>query len=180
MYWIKMAKIALVNSGKKYFPSAQEPLNLGVLAGFLLREGIDVKIIDQVAGHNVKKEIKKMNPDFVGITSTTASIYEAYDIADFSRKEGFKTIMGGKHVSAMPYEALKHCDCVIRDEGDIVLPQIVKNGMKSKIVDGILLSQEDIKSMPHIARHLIDMEYYLNNPINIKDYINYVDKKSRM
>lgn len=174
-----MVKIALVNSGKKYYPSAQEPLNLGILAAYLLREGIDVKIIDQIAGHDIKKELKNYNPDYVGITGTTPTINQAYEIADYAKSQGFKVIMGGKHVSALPDEALKHCDCVVLDEAEEVLPKILKQGIKQKIVKGTPLT--DVTNMPPLARHLLDMDYYSkNNSLNAKLYLSYVNKNSRI
>ena len=174
-----MVKVALVNSGRKYYPSAQEPLNLGILASYLLKAGIEVRIIDQIAGHDVRKEIKKFNPDYVGITATTPTINNAYEIADCARKDGFKVIMGGKHVSALPEEALKHCDCVIIDEAENVLRNIVKEGIKQKIVEGIPLT--DIENMPPLARNLLDMNYYIkNSALNVKSYLGYVNKKSRI
>ena len=174
-----MVKIALVNSGKKYYPSAQEPLNLGILAGYLLKSGIDVRIIDQIAGHDVKQELKRFNPDFVGITGTTPTINKAYGVADYARSQGFKVIMGGKHVSALPNEALKHCDCVILDEAEIVFPNILKQGIKQKIVQGTYLT--NVKNMPHLARHLMDMNYYLkSSSINERSYLSYVNKNSKI
>jgi len=55
-----------VNPGKGADNATHEPLNLGFIASYLLKSGIDVKIIDQLAGQNVKKGIKKFNPDIAG------------------------------------------------------------------------------------------------------------------
>src|SRR5438552_2522818 len=56
-----------------------------------------------------------MKPDFdlVGISSMTAQIEEAYQVADHLRSLGIKVVMGGLHVSQMPDEAIEHADAVV-------------------------------------------------------------------
>lgn len=89
-----MAKLVLVNAGKNYEYGTHEPLHLLVLAAFAKKFGHDVIIADQIAGEDIFKKIKKFNPDFVGVTGTTAVIADSYDVADWCRKNGFKTILG--------------------------------------------------------------------------------------
>jgi radical SAM superfamily enzyme YgiQ (UPF0313 family) len=70
--------------------------------------------------------------DLVGITVMTPLASRAYTIADEFRQRGKKVVMGGMHVSALPDEALAHCDAVVIGEGESIWPQIIKdfkNGM---------------------------------------------------
>ena len=82
-----MAKLVLVNVGKNYEYGVHEPLHLLGLAAYAKKFGHEVIIADQIAGEDVFKKIKKMAPDFVGITATTAVIKEAYEVADWCKKE---------------------------------------------------------------------------------------------
>jgi anaerobic magnesium-protoporphyrin IX monomethyl ester cyclase len=55
--------------------------------------------------------------DFVGISSTTSTVTQAYEFADDIRDHGVPVIMGGSHVTFMAHEALEHADYVARGEG---------------------------------------------------------------
>ncbi len=56
--------------------------------------------------------------DLVAISSYSAQILEAYDLADRYREAGVLVVMGGPHVTALPEEAAKHCDAVVVGEGE--------------------------------------------------------------
>jgi radical SAM superfamily enzyme YgiQ (UPF0313 family) len=56
--------------------------------------------------------------DLVAISSYSAQIFEAYDLADRYREAGVPVVMGGPHVSALPEEAIEHCDAVVVGEGE--------------------------------------------------------------
>ncbi len=51
--------------------------------------------------------------DLVGISSFTARINAAYDLADRYRAEGVPVVLGGLHVSMMPEEAMQHADSIV-------------------------------------------------------------------
>mgnify|MGYP001352356376 FL=1 len=152
-----MAKLVLVNSGRDYEYGVHEPLHLLVLAAYAKKHGHQVAIADQIAGEDIFKKIKKLNPDYVGITGTTAVINEAYEISDWCRKNGFKTILGGVHVSVMPEEGLEHADYVVKGEGEEALIKILK-GTKERIVTGNPIT--DLDKLPKINRDLINTKYY--------------------
>jgi len=63
--------------------------------------------------------------DLVAITSLSAQIYEAYQIADFYREHGVPVVMGGLHVSSLPEEAGRHCTSVAVGEGEALWPGIL-------------------------------------------------------
>ena len=153
-----MAKLVLVNAGKNYEYGLLEPLNLLSLAAYAKKFGHQVAIADQLAGENIYKKIKELNPDFVGITATTAVISDAYETADWCRKEGYKVILGGVHVSVMPEEALEHGDFVVIGEGENALIKIIEGKTKERIVSGKVI--ENLDSLPKINRDLLDMKYY--------------------
>jgi radical SAM superfamily enzyme YgiQ (UPF0313 family) len=63
--------------------------------------------------------------DFVAISSFSAQIHEAYELADRYRLLGTRVILGGLHVSALPDEARLHADAVVIGEGEPVWPAIM-------------------------------------------------------
>jgi radical SAM superfamily enzyme YgiQ (UPF0313 family) len=63
--------------------------------------------------------------DLVGITAMTTTAPRAYEIADHFRKRGCKVVMGGMHVSALPEEALQHCDSVVVGEAEGLWPRLL-------------------------------------------------------
>jgi radical SAM superfamily enzyme YgiQ (UPF0313 family) len=63
--------------------------------------------------------------DLVAISSLSAQIGEAYELADRYRELGIPVVMGGLHVTALPDEAGRHASTVIVGEGESVWPAVV-------------------------------------------------------
>lgn len=154
-----MKKVALINPGKNNRYAITEPLNLGFIASYLEKNNIEVVIIDELAGQNVRSEIEKFVPDIVGVTATTPFITDAYRVTDLCRKMGILTVLGGVHASVLPEEALKHADIVVKGEGEAAMLDIVKGNIKSGIVSRPYI--KDIDDIPLPARHLMQMDFYL-------------------
>jgi anaerobic magnesium-protoporphyrin IX monomethyl ester cyclase len=158
---MKESKVALVNPGLKTSSLGliAEPIGLAYIASYLEKNGIDVKIIDEFAGQNVKKEIKKFSPDIVGVTAVTPLILDAYKISDMCRENGILTVIGGRHVSALPKEALKHADIVVDGDGENAMLKIIRDDIKSGIISTPYIRNIDDIPMP--ARHLLNMDFYI-------------------
>jgi radical SAM superfamily enzyme YgiQ (UPF0313 family) len=95
---------------------------LGLLkVAALTPPGWEIKIIDE--------KLEKLNPDepadLVGITAMTTTVQRGYEIADHYRARGTKVVMGGMHVSALPEEALAHCDAVVEGEAEGLWTQLI-------------------------------------------------------
>lgn len=65
--------------------------------------------------------------DVVAISSFTAQIKEAYELADRFRAAGTRVLLGGLHVTALPDEALQHADSVVIGEAEPVWPQLISD-----------------------------------------------------
>lgn len=63
--------------------------------------------------------------DLVGITAMTMEIDSAYEIAERFRERGKTVVIGGVHASALPDEALEHCNCVVIGEAEGVFRQLL-------------------------------------------------------
>jgi radical SAM superfamily enzyme YgiQ (UPF0313 family) len=74
-------------------------------------------------------------PDFdlVGISALTARIDAAYAVAAFYRGRRTTVVMGGLHVSAMPDEALEHCDAVVIGGAEVAWPHLVHDAVQGRL-----------------------------------------------
>ena len=74
-----------------------------------------------------------LDADLIVISSFTAQIYEAYELADHYREQGKTVIMGGLHVTSLPNEALQHCHTVCIGEGEVIWPQLLEDYEKNQL-----------------------------------------------
>lgn len=63
--------------------------------------------------------------DLAAISTYSAQIREAYELADRYRAESVPVVIGGLHVTAVPEEALEHCDAVVVGEGEPVWAEVL-------------------------------------------------------
>jgi len=89
-------------------------------------EYLDVPDLDQVDG--LPGEF-----DAVAISSFTAQIREAYELADRYRAAGTKVLLGGLHVSALPDEARQHADSIVIGEGEPSWPALVRDLQRNRL-----------------------------------------------
>ncbi len=71
--------------------------------------------------------------DLVAISSFSAKIKEAYQLAGWYRKAGTTVVMGGLHVTVMPMEASQHADSVVIGEGEPIWPQLLNDFKKKQL-----------------------------------------------
>jgi len=146
------------------------PLGILYLASVLEKNDIDVSVIDvgacKISKSDLIRIIEKENPVVVGISSMTASLQGAVEIAK-EIKNNFKNILvglGGSHISADPgfIKRFKYFDFGIVGEGEITLTNIVKDALKNKKIKSIHYGEivQDLDSIPFPARHLIELKDY--------------------
>jgi len=100
--------------------------------------------------------------DMVAISSFTAQILEAYQLADLLRAQGVWVVMGGLHVTCMPEEAARHCDAVLIGEGELFWLQLVADAEKNRLQRryGSLDEEFDLARAPMPAFELLDIRRY--------------------
>jgi radical SAM superfamily enzyme YgiQ (UPF0313 family) len=100
--------------------------------------------------------------DLVAISSYSAQIDEAYELAGRYRQRGTAVIMGGPHVTALPHEARKYCTSVVLGEGEPVWRTILEDAERGKLkliydARGIPF---DLSEAPMPAYELLDISKY--------------------
>jgi radical SAM superfamily enzyme YgiQ (UPF0313 family) len=100
--------------------------------------------------------------DLVALSSYSAQIREAYALADRYRAAGVPVVMGGPHVTALPEEALEHCDAVVAGEGEPVWQEVVADAEQGRMT-GIYDARGrdyDLSAAPVPAFELLDVDRY--------------------
>ncbi|MGO9917214.1 MAG: B12-binding domain-containing radical SAM protein [Isosphaeraceae bacterium] len=99
--------------------------------------------------------------DLVGISSLSAQIKEAYELADRYRDLGVPVVLGGLHVTALPEEAGRHADAVIIGEGESVWPDVLKDAERRELKDTYRGRGDfSLEDAPMPAFNLLEPERY--------------------
>ena len=100
--------------------------------------------------------------DLVAISSYSAQIREAYELADGLRQQDIPVVMGGLHVTCLPEEARRHCTSVVIGEGELSWPQLLEDAEEGylKPVYGDINSEFDLRDAPMPAFELLDIDRY--------------------
>lgn len=105
--------------------------------------------------------------DLVAISSYSAQIDEAYELANRYKARGIAVVLGGPHVSMLPEETLAagHIACI--GEAEVVWPQIIsdaKNGCLKPLY-GSISEVCDLTESPVPAFELLDPKLFNRIPI---------------
>ena len=139
------------------------PVNLAICAA-VAPSGWRSQIVDECVLDEPHKP--RADVDVVGIGAMTTQARRAYMLADEYRKLGVKVIIGGIHASALPQEALQHCDAVCIGDAESTLPRALND-----LMAGQPLQLYDRKQYPEapIATPRKDLlnprDYLVYNPI---------------
>lgn len=126
------------------------PLGLGIVAA-LTPANWDVELIDE---NFVPFAFR--DADLVGLTSFTASITRAYEIAGMYRRKGIPTVIGGIHASMLPAEASKYVDTVVIGEAESVWHKLLgdfERGKLKKKYRGQVTAETDLPGARHDLFH---------------------------
>lgn len=74
--------------------------------------------------------------DLVAISSMSAQVKDAYEVARHYRAQGAIVVMGGLHVTAMPEEAAMHCDAVVVGEAEPLWERVLRDAVRGEIGGG--------------------------------------------
>ncbi|MDD8044493.1 MAG: radical SAM protein [Verrucomicrobiota bacterium] len=100
--------------------------------------------------------------DLAAISTYSAQIDEAYELADWFRTKGVPTVIGGPHVTAVPEEAAQHCDAVVVGEGECAWPQVLEDVERGRLQRYYRSDRDgfDLADAPMPAFELLDISKY--------------------
>jgi radical SAM superfamily enzyme YgiQ (UPF0313 family) len=112
-------------------------------------------------------DIAQMGPlptgfDLVAISSYSAQVDEAYELARRYRAAGIATVIGGPHVSARPDEAARYCDAVVVGEGEAFWPRVLEDAGRGRLQPRYEEPQDvfEMADAPVPAFELLDISKY--------------------
>lgn len=156
--------VTLINPPSPYLrdDKAQAPMGLLYLASNLEKHGHHVSILDLAGNPRWRAKVLDLSAEVVGVSCTTPNVPIVKEIFRMSPHNCLK-IAGGAHPTFLPEESLNAlcCDVVVRGEGEIVLPQILRDyqehGKVKQVYESGLV---DLDKIPLPARHLVDLKTY--------------------
>lgn len=101
--------------------------------------------------------------DLVAISSFSAQIKEAYQLADRFRARRVPVVLGGLHATSLPDEAAKHADAVVVGEGEVVWNALLKDAEAGRLkprYSSFAASEFDMARAPMPAFELLDVSRY--------------------
>jgi radical SAM superfamily enzyme YgiQ (UPF0313 family) len=170
--------------------SSVPPLGLAYIAATLENNGVKVNIIDgsvlNLDQGAIEKLLSKHNPDIVGVTALTPTLYRSYEVINTVKKAlpDSLIVIGGPHPSLFPTDVLKenvNIDVSVYGEGEYTVLELANNieshgkdNSKSfEDVRGIAYRNngqirkntprpyiDDLDTLPFPARHLLPMDKY--------------------
>lgn len=170
------------------------PLGILYCASTLERDGHTLHAFDPlptVADEKVIQTVLATEPGLVGITATTAQMGRALAFVKLIKEmnPSILTVFGGYHTTAHPLEVLREgaVDFVIRNEGELTMSELADKLERKKAdlgeVDGLGYKKdgqlkmnrprkliENLDLLPHPARHLLPMDWYMQPPGKIRGY----------
>lgn len=143
-----------------------------------------------LSDNQIIKRIEDFNPDYVGVTCTfTNALQNIFHICNLTKEinNNIQVAIGGIHPTNYPLSVMNECDdidYIILGEGEYRFPKLV-NGERN--FEGLAISKtrkiippiqriENLDVLPLPARHLLQMEKY----ININKHISFYSKKGRV
>jgi radical SAM superfamily enzyme YgiQ (UPF0313 family) len=100
--------------------------------------------------------------DLAAISTYSAQVSEAYQLASQFKAIGVPTVIGGPHVSALPSEAAARCDAVVVGEGEPVWPQVLADADQGEMQPVYRANPDeyDLADAPMPAFDLLDISKY--------------------
>jgi anaerobic magnesium-protoporphyrin IX monomethyl ester cyclase len=172
------------------------PAWVAYLAGSLKRAGFqDIHFLDAMTYHLgpdvLRAKLQELQPDIVGVTSITPSIYEAEQVLRIASEvvPGALRVLGGVHATFMFRQVLSEApwvDVIVRGEGEeimVALAEAVRDGRwpadQRKIkglafaVDGEIVSTQaasTVKDLDGIDPDwsILDWDSYIYIPLGVK------------
>ena len=175
-----MKRVLLVNPHEtRQSGFTNPPIGLLYLAGTLLENGIDVRVVDGCleGKQAIRRALEEYAPSHVGITALTPGRLRAVEIADMAKNidPAITVILGGVHPTIMYQQMMEHypaIDYIVLGEGEKTCLEIVQ-GIDPRDIPGIVYRDDssivktqqreicaDLDDIPFPAWNLVDLRRY--------------------
>jgi anaerobic magnesium-protoporphyrin IX monomethyl ester cyclase len=167
-------------------PGKLPPLGLAYVAAALEKADFQVEILDNYnlkkSAEDIKHEIKRLEPEIVGITCGSVTYRRCIETAKVVKEAlpSCRIVIGGWHPSYMPESLLQHpeVDYLVMGEGERAMVELANNIRKGEDksaianISGIAYRRkgktiktpptfiQDLDQIPFPARHLLPMHIY--------------------
>jgi len=163
-------KVALINpdNGRAI---KKENIGLLALATFLDRNGVEVRLIDEVAGDKTLSALRDYRPHVAGLSCMTMFAPRALFLAGQIREHfpDVKIVFGGAHPSALPESFDGTADAVVVGEGEHAFLKLLRdNCWNRKIIPGT--PEPDIDRFPVPDRRFINTAFYLKHKMGVAGF----------
>lgn len=161
------------------------PLGLLYIAAYMEEnshhkvEILDTQVL-KLSYDDIEEEIRKRQPDVVGIQTMTFTVIDAIETARRVKKvsDKIKIVLGGPHVFIYPEESISipEVDYLVLGEGEITFTKFInclEEGGNLEEIKGLVFKKDgkiihtginplidDLDSLPIPARHLLPIEKY--------------------
>lgn len=99
--------------------------------------------------------------DLAVISTYSAQVDEAYELAQHLKDRGIPSVIGGLHVTSLPEEAAEHCDAVVIGEGESSWLQVLDDAEHGCLQKFYRADTEyDLADAPVPAFELLDISKY--------------------
>ena len=101
--------------------------------------------------------------DLVAISTFTAQVYEAYEVADHYMSRNIPVVMGGLTISSLAAEAREHCTSVVIGEGEPLWPRVLADFERGSMQPFYVQTPHgtfDLRDAPMPRFDLLDPEKY--------------------
>jgi len=182
-----MEKINLVLINPDYMLYSNPPLGLAYLAAYLKKncDFVDITILDQIDEKGILNQLKKINPDLIGLNAVSLNFLKVKELAAKIKEQNKGLlVLGGIHLTNSPSSFDNSpFDLGIIGEGEktfsLFLGNFYKNEKKLdakslKKIKGLLIRDnnkvlntglpdliENLDEIPLPARELLNMKYYM-------------------
>lgn len=143
---------------------------------------------EEIDYKNLKNELKKREPDVVGIQATTFTLLDSIKVAKIvkSFNENIPIVFGGPHPTIYPEETvnLPFVDFVVLNEGELSFSELldsIKNKNKLKRVKGIAYKKNDeiiITDKREFIKNLDELPFPDRKLVPYKKYYSLIAKKT--
>jgi radical SAM superfamily enzyme YgiQ (UPF0313 family) len=149
-------------NGNRFVP----PLNLAYVAA-LTPANWEICIVDENAGQDAR-QFAAFVPDLVGISSYTATIPRAYELASHFRALGISVVIGGCHASAVPEETAHYADVAFVGQAEGAWPRLLddfEHGLLQRVYEG---GMPPLEGLPLPRRDLYPYRYLFDAVLTSK------------